>query len=429
MIIIWFIVMVILLLGGLWIAGGLGLAGFLAIFSSSGFDRAISLLGNQAWNTSTSFTLLAVPLFIFMGEILGRTGYLNRVYESTSKIIGRVPGGLAHSNILASTVFAACSGSSVASAAAIGRVAYPKLTSMGYSRRMILGSIAAGGTLGIMIPPSIPMILYGALAQGSVGRLFIAGIVPGLLMAVSFSIVIVIWSLVVKGSTPVVDQNVKISERLLAFLHLWPILIIIIVVLGGIYAGIATPTETAALGATASLIMTASMRLLTRKNLMEAMTATVAMTSMLMLIMIGGMLMGLTLAYFNVPSEMVAFIKASNLSAGSIIFFLVMIYLIGGLVLPGLSMLVMTIPFVMPILTAAGIDTIWFGILMVLLIEISQLTPPVGVNLFVLQAITKEELMTVAYGCMPYLVPMILMIALLWIFPGIALWLPNLMGS
>ena len=356
MIIIWFIVMVILLLGGLWIAGGLGLAGFLAIFSSSGFDRAISLLGNQAWNTSTSFTLLAVPLFIFMGEILGRTGYLNRVYESTSKIIGRVPGGLAHSNILASTVFAACSGSSVASAAAIGRVAYPKLTSMGYSRRMILGSIAAGGTLGIMIPPSIPMILYGALAQGSVGRLFIAGIVPGLLMAVSFSIVIVIWSLVVKGSTPVVDQNVKISERLLAFLHLWPILIIIIVVLGGIYAGIATPTETAALGATASLIMTASMRLLTRKNLMEAMTATVAMTSMLMLIMIGGMLMGLTLAYFNVPSEMVAFIKASNLSAGSIIFFLVMIYLIGGLVLPGLSMLVMTIPFVMPILTAAPGD-------------------------------------------------------------------------
>ena len=429
MIIIWFIVMVILLLGGLWIAGGLGLAGFLAILSSSGFDRAISLLGNQAWNTSTSFTLLAVPLFIFMGEILGRTGYLNRVYESTSKIIGGVPGGLAHSNILASTVFAACSGSSVASAAAIGRVAYPKLTAMGYSRRMVLGSIAAGGTLGIMIPPSIPMILYGALAQGSVGRLFIAGIVPGLLMALSFSIVIVIWSLVIKGSTPTIHQNVKFSERLMAFIHLWPILIIVIVVLGGIYAGIATPTETAALGATASLILTASMRLLTRKNLMEAMTATVTMTSMLMLIMIGGMLMGLTLAYFNVPSEMAAFIKASNLSAGAIIFFLVMIYLIGGLVLPGLSMLVMTIPFVMPILTAAGIDTIWFGILMVLLIEISQLTPPVGVNLFVLQAITKEELMTVAYGCMPYLIPMVLMIALLWIFPGIALWLPNLMGS
>jgi len=428
-IIVWFIVMVILLLGGLWIAGGLGLAGFLAIFSNAGFDRAISLLGNQAWNTSTSFTLLAVPLFIFMGEILGRTGYLNRVYESTSKIIGSVPGGLAHSNILASTVFAACSGSSVASAAAIGRVAYPKLTAMGYSRRMVLGSIAAGGTLGIMIPPSIPMILYGALAQGSVGRLFIAGIVPGLLMALSFSIVIVIWSLVIKGSTPTIHQNVRFSERLMAFIHLWPILIIVIVVLGGIYAGIATPTETAALGATASLILTASMRLLTRKNLMEAMTATVTMTSMLMLIMIGGMLMGLTLAYFNVPSEMAAFIKASNLSSGAIIFFLVMTYLIGGLVLPGLSMLVMTIPFVMPILTAAGIDTIWFGILMVLLIEISQLTPPVGVNLFVLQAITKEELMTVAYGCIPYLIPMVLMIALLWAFPGIALWLPNLMGS
>lgn len=422
--------MVVLLLSGLWIGAGLGLTGFLALFSSVGLQRAISLLGNQAWTTSTSYTLLAVPLFIFMGEILGRTGYLNQVYMNASKIIGRIPGGLAHSNILACTVFAACSGSSVASAAAMGRVAYPKLVELGYNRRMVLGSIAAGGTLGILIPPSIPLILYGALAQGSVGQLFMAGVIPGVALAMSYSIVIILWSLFKKNAAPTVNyQKIKLSERLLAFIRLWPVLIIVVVILGGIYAGIATPTEVAAVGVSVSLILTGSMRLLTRKNLMEALTSSVSTTSMLMLIMIGGMLMGLTLAYYNVPTTIAEFIKTSNLSAGTIVFFLVVVYLIGGLVLPGLSMLVMTIPFIMPILTAAGIDTIWFGILMVLLIEISQLTPPVGVNLFVLQGVTKEEVMTVAGGCVPYLVPMVLMIALLWIFPQIAIWLPRLMGS
>jgi C4-dicarboxylate transporter, DctM subunit len=427
--------MSVFFLAGLYVAAALGLIGVLLMYVFS--DRPLwDMLGQIAWNVNSSFVLVAVPLFIMMGEILVRSGISERMYRTLSYWLGPLPGGLLHSNIAACAMFAAVSGSSAATAATIGSVAMPAFRARGYSERLVAGSLAAGGTLGILIPPSILFIIYGVLVEESIGRLYMAGFVPGFLLAAVFMLIIAGIALISPTTAPR-EPAPALRVRMISLLAMVPMFLLMFTVLGTIYLGVATPTEAAAFGVVAGLILAAVERQLGWQMLREVMLATVRSSCMIMLIVTGAFTMSFALAILGVPVQVTRWVAGMQLTPVSLVIFLVIFYIILGTFMESLSMMVTTIPIILPALKAAGVDLVWFGVIMVILVEAALISPPEGINLYVIQGIRKsisEEagletgtMMDLWIGVLPFMVGMCIVIVLLLMFPDLALWLPNLL--
>jgi len=390
-------------------------------------EPVINALGTQIWAATDSFTLLAVPLFVLMGELLVKGGITDRIYRALALWLGPLPGGLLHTNIGASAIFAAVSGSSVATAATIGTVALPAFADRRYDQRLVLGSIAGGATLGILIPPSINMIIYGAMTNTSVGRLYAAGVVPGLLLMAMFMAVTAVLCRLRPALAGGREPLTPLSVRLRGIVDLAPPLALFIVVMGSIYAGWATPTESAAVGVVAALVLALAQGRLTLRLVASACETTVSVTAMIVLIVAAAFYLNFVLGILGVPQALTRFVTSLGLDSTAFLIVLVAFYLVLGCFLETLSMMVGTIPIVFPIVTAYGIDPVWFGIFLVMMCEMALITPPVGMNLYVVQGVRGGgSVGDVIVGALPYLAMLALLTALLMVFPGIALWLPRL---
>ena len=385
--------------------------------------------GNLAWATSNGFLLLAAPMFILLGEILLRSGVTDRMYAALAVWLNRIPGGLLHTNIGACALFAATSGSSVATAATIGTIALPTLKSRGYDERMAVGSIAAGGTLGILIPPSINMIIYGAMTDTSVGRLFVAGVVPGIVLTLCFMALIVVIAILQPHISGRGEPTVSLMHKVRMLVEIVPIVMVFLVVMGSLYGGFATPTESAALGV---LIATGIAWWEGRLNLTmlhDAFKSTVRTTGMIMLIIIAAFFLNFVVSLLGIPQGIVQWVKELAISPIATIWLLFAIYLVLGCFLETLSMMITTIPIVTPVVVALGFDPVWFGIFIILMCELALVTPPVGMNLYVVQGIRApgSSINDVIVGATPFVLVMMLMTVILIYFPALALWLPNKM--
>jgi tripartite ATP-independent transporter DctM subunit len=406
------------------VAAGLILLG-LALDHLYSFLPLRLAMGEISWSVSTNFILFAIPLFILLGEILLRSGIAERMYAAMKHWLSWLPGGLMHSNIGACTLFAAVSGSSVATAATIGTVAAEQVSTHGYNERLYFGTIAAGGTLGILIPPSIPMIVYGALTDTSIPQLYLAGILPGFVLALLFMLTVIVACLARPAWG---GRKIEASweARLRSLPDLLPPLAIFVVIIGSIYAGIATPTESAGLGVVAAFALAAWRRRLTSRVLADIFEGTMRTNAMIMAILIAAYFVNFIITSIGLSGRVTGFVTGLDLSPTGTIIAIVIFYLILGMFLESLSMLVATVPLVTPVVLALGFDGVWFGILMMLLIETALITPPVGFNLFVVQGVRgRGQMYEVAIGSLPFVATLILMIALLIAFPGIALWVPK----
>jgi C4-dicarboxylate transporter, DctM subunit len=426
--------MIVFFLAGLHVAGALGLIGMILMYLFS--DRPLwDMLGQIAWNVNSSFVLVAVPLFVMMGEILIYSRLSERLYQVLSNWLAPLPGGLLHSNIAFCAVFGAISGSSAACAATVGAVALPSFRARHYNERLVIGSLAAGGTLDILIPPSISMIIYGVLAEESIGRLYLAGFIPGFLLAGIFMFIIAVAAKIWPAVAP---REVAPSWRLrfLGLLSLFPVILLMFIVLGTIYLGIATPTEAAAFGVVASFILAALNRQVTRHMLRQVLVTTVRTSSMIMLIVTSAFILSFALAILGVPARLTQLVSGMQLTPATFVLVLVIFFMILGTFMEALSMMVTTMPILVPVLKSMGVDMVWFGIIMVILLEAALVSPPEGLNLYIIQGIRKsvsEEaglkvgtMMDLWIGVLPFMVGMAMCIALLLMFPEIALWLPNL---
>ncbi len=383
-------------------------------------------LGDVFWQTGTDFLLVAIPMFVLLGEILLRAGITERMYDGIVKWLGWLPGGLMHSNIGSSALFAATSGSSVATAATIGTVALPQIQKRGYHEPLFLGTIAAGGTLGILIPPSINLILYGLLTETSVPELYLAGFLPGVLLATLFMVTVIVLCIINRrwGGAPVVVGK---GERLRALPALLPPLGIFAVVVGSIYAGLATPTEAASLGVIAALLLAAFNRKLSLSMLRGALEGTMRTTAMIMLIIVAAVFLNFVLSVVGLTYALVNFVTALDWTPMQTMLLIIAVLLLIGCFMETLSMLLTTAPLVTPIVVALGYDPVWFGVLLMVILETALITPPIGVNLYVVQSIRQRgQLLDVMKGAAPFVLTMLAMIALLLLAPKIALWLPSL---
>lgn len=385
------------------------------------------VVGELLWNATKSYYLTSLPLFVFMAEVLLIGGVADRAYRAAVDWLGHVPGGAAHSTVVASVGFAAMCGSSVASAAALGTMIGPQLTKHGYSHRLVFGTLAAGGTLGILIPPSLALILYGALTGESIGHLFMAGVIPGLLVATLFSITIVVWSLMRPGDAPRMPR-VPLRQKMLSLLALAPALAVIGTVLGGIYTGFFSPTESAGFGSCLAVLIALASRKLTWSNMMGAARSAVETTTMIMVIVAAASLLTYVLGLLRVPGLLSEAIAASGLSPNLVLIGIAALYIFLGCFIESISLVVLTVPILIPALTALGVDLIWFGVFVVLLIEIALLTPPVGLNLYVLKRVPAgQTLDDIIIGSLPFIFALIVGLAALMIWPGLATWLPSRM--
>ena len=406
------------------VAAGLGFLGL----SLSGIYSKLPLtlaIGEMSWATSNNFLLVAIPFFVLLGEILLRSGMAERMYNALVLWIPWLPGGLMHSNIAACAMFAATSGSSVATAATIGTVAMGEIEKHGYSERLFLGTIAAGGTLGILIPPSINMIVYGVLTDTSIPKLYLAGVIPGLILAGLFSLTVLIFCIIRPelGGRP---TKTTWAARIAALPDLLPPLIIFLSVIGSIYAGFATATESAALGVIAALGVAAWHGRLTVMMLKTAFEGTMRTTAMIMAILIAAYFLNFVITSIGLTGQVNNFITALRLTPVELLIAVVIFYVILGMYMETLSMMVATVPIITPIMVKAGFDPVWFGIIIVILMETAMITPPVGINLYVVQGLRKRgRINDVIVGASPFVVTMVLMIAILSIWPRIALWLPS----
>lgn len=418
-------VMLAMILTGLPIAVSMAVVGIVGGMLAYGMPFLESV-SPVVWGVQNDNLLTSVPLFVLLGEILLRTGIADRMYRSLAMWMGRMPGGLLHSNIGTCALFAATSGSSVATAATVGTVALPSLQSGGYSMRHSLGSLAAGGTLGIMIPPSVNLIVYGSLTSTSVGQLFLAGVVPGLLLTMLFMGFITVSSL--RGE-PRREVAVPMRQRLHALLDLVPPLVIFLIVMGSIYSGLATTTESAALGVIAALGFAAKSGGLNWPTMRTCFIQTARVSGMILLIITAAFILNLTISLTGVAETMSAWVASLGLSATSFLLALIVFYLVLGMFMDVLSMQVATIPITFPMAMALGIDPVWFGIFVVLMCEVGLITPPVGMNLFVVHGIRPDKgtMADVIHGALPYVVIMLGFALLLIAAPSIALWLPEQM--
>ncbi len=427
-IVIGFAVLFILLGLGMHVASVLMVLGLGA--GSLGIGKSIIMdFGNQAWTVLNSFVMTSVPLFVLLGEFLLRSGLTDRMYNALSIWLTRLPGGLLHTNIGASAIMAATCGSSVATAATIGTVAIPNLTARNYDKRLILGSLAAGGTLGILIPPSINMIIYGSIADASIGRLFIGGVIPGLILAFFFSLIIIVIALVRPSVAGDPEPKTTWIYKLKTIPSFLPMFLVIFAIMGSIYMGWATPTEAAALGVLVVLAIAAAAGRVTIAMLHESFASTMKTTAMILLIMVAAFYMNYVISIMGVPQQLSAWFVSLKISPAMTMWLIVLFYLILGMFIETIAMMVTTIPLVVPLVVAVGYDPVWFGVFLMILCEMSLITPPVGMNLYVVQGIRTDKgpLQDIVIGVMPFLVMMILMCGVLIYFPQLVLWLPGQM--
>ena len=417
-----FIILFGFLLAGIPIAISLALLGVIGLYVFHG-DASLAVF--LPFRTLDSFILTAIPLFIFMGEILVQCGASEMIYRGASRLFAWLPGGLLHSNIGACAMFAAISGSSPATAATIGTVAIPELKKRGYDDYILLGSLAAGGTLGILIPPSINMIVYGVMAEQSIGRLFAGGVIPGIVLSAIFMVYIAIKVLLNKKLAPK-EASLSWKGAALGFVDLWPIYFLGIIVLGGIFGGFMTPTEAAAVGAFASIVLAIALRRFTWKILKSSLTSSVETTCMVLFIVVGSSILAAFFSRAGIPQAVSASIVGSGVSKWVVFIYVCLIYFFLGCFIDPVSMLLLTAATVIPIMKELGFDLIWFGIIYVVTAEIGMITPPMGLNLFVIQGISKDNLSKVVIGSVPFFILMIVSIALFTAFPGLILWLPNI---
>lgn len=410
------------------VGAALGVLGLILdpIYSMLPLSRA---LGELSWSTSNEFLLVAIPLFVLLGEVLLRAGFAERMYGAMSLWLSWLPGGLMHANIGACTLFAATSGSSVATAATVGTVSIPQIKRYGYNEPLFLGSIAAGGTLGILIPPSINLVIYGVLTNSSVPQLYLAGIIPGFALAALFMLIVVIACLI-KPSWGGQRIHASWPERIGSLQHLLPPLGIFLMVVGSIYAGLATPTEAAALGVFGALVLAATTGKLSFRMLREALEGTMRSTAMIMLIVVAAGFLNFVMSATGITTAVTESISGLGLSPGWMLLVVVAFYVVLGCFMETLSMMIVTIPVVAPVMTGLGFDPIWFGIVIVVLVETALITPPVGLNLFVVHSLRRGGSMNaVIAGSQPFVLALFLMVALLAIFPDLAMWLPRVIGA
>lgn len=418
----------LLLATGLWVALTLALVGVLGIALSSQASPG-AVFATSVWGASSSWTLTALPLFIWMGEILFRTRLSADMFAGLAPWLGRLPGRLLHVNVIGSGIFAAVSGSSLATAATIGRMSLPELNKRGYDSYMSIGSLAGSGTLGLMIPPSIIMIVYGVAAEQSIPKLFIAGVLPGLALVILFSGYIALWALLNPSKVPPDDLRVSLKTKIISTLRLMPIISLIVAVIGSIYSGIATATEAAAVGVLGSLILAGVSGALTWNSLVDSVMSAMKTSCMIALILSCAAFLGLAMDYSGVPRLLAEWITGMNLSPVHLIAYLTVLFIILGCFIDGISIVVIVSSIILPAIKLAGIDLIWFGIYLVLVVEMSLITPPVGMNLFLLQGMTGKSLAFVSRASFPFFILLVLAVALLWYVPGVATWLPSKMMS
>ncbi len=408
---------------GVWI--GLAIMGVayiaMELFTAKNAGDALTI---TVWGYLSSWSLTALPLFIWMGEILLKTKLSEGLFRGLAPWVNRLPGRLLHTNVIGCTIFAAVSGSSAATCATIGKISLPQLMQRGYPEKIAYGSLAGAGTLGLLIPPSIIMIVYGVSADVSIGKLFIAGIIPGLVLAALFMLYVAGWSLLNKEKIPQSDASLTFKQKLSEGKHLIPVVLLIAFVLGSIYTGFATATEAASLGVVGSIVLGLVQRSLTWKTFWESLMSATRLYCMIALILAGSAFLTLSMGFIGLPRELAAWIGSLGLSKGELIIMLTLFYILLGCFLDGISMVVLTIGFLLPTLQAAGIDLLWFGIFVVLVVELAQITPPVGFNLFVLQALTKKDIGYIAMCALPFFFVMAVMVMLVYFIPEIVTYLP-----
>jgi C4-dicarboxylate transporter DctM subunit len=422
-----FLFVLFLLLGtGVWV--GLALLGVawvgMELFTSRPAGDAMI---TTIWTASSSWALTALPLFIWMGEILFRTKLSEDMFRGLAPWMGRLPGRLLHTNIVGCTVFAAVSGSSAATVTTVGKMSIPELRRRGYPEPLIVGTLAGAGTLGLMIPPSLTLIVYGVTINESIAKLFIAGIVPGLVLAALFMGYIVVWAIMRKDQVPADDTEATLREKLWQSRFLIPVVCLILTVLGSIYLGFATATEAASFGVLGALLLAAVQGSLTWESFVASLMGAVRTSCMIALILAGAAFLALAMGFTGLPRALAAWIASLQLSPIALIAALTVFYIILGCFLDGISSVVLTMAVVEPMIRLAGIDLIWFGIFIVVVVEMAQITPPIGFNLFVLQGMTGHEINYIARTAVPFFLLMCVMVVLLVAFPELATWLPETM--
>lgn len=428
MILVALTLLLLLIASGLYVAVALGLLGALMAEFYSPFP-VFRAIGEIAWSSSTNFLLLSIPMFIMMGELLMRSGISKAMYDALDKWVGRIPGGLMHTNIAASAAFAATSGSSLATAATIGTVSIPQIELRGYNPALFLGSIAAGGTLGILIPPSINLILYGSLSDTSVSDLYLAALIPGIILSAMFMGMIFV-ACVIWPDLGAKSDRAPLRERLVHLVHLLPPILIFLLVVGSIYLGWATPTEAASLGVVASFLLAIWHRRLTFEVMLRVFEGTVRTTSMVMLIVLAALFLNFVMSTIGLTDLVIRSVSALDWPPIGVLLAIVGLYLILGCFIETLTLMIATTPLIVPVIKNLGYDPVWFGVVFVILIEVALITPPIGMNLFIVQSTRGHgPFRDVAFGALPFVAVMIAFIGVMILYPDLALMLPRSFGT
>ena len=424
---IFFISVLLFFLGsGIWVA--LSMIGVSAIGMMLFTSRPVGdAMATTIWGTSSSWTLTALPLFVWMGEILFRTRLSENLFKGLSPWMQKLPGGLIHVNVVGCALFAAISGSSAATVATVGKMSIPELRKRKYPEKILLGSLAGSGTLGLLIPPSIILIIYGVAVQESIAKLFIAGIIPGIMIALIFMSYVIIWSLINKKDMPKILENYSFLEKIKRSKQLLPVILLIFSVIGSIYTGIATATEAASLGVVGALILSYFQKSLTLDTFKSSLLGATKTSCMIAFILAGSTFLSLAMGFTGLPRNLAVWIQSMDLSPYVLIFVLMVFYIILGMFLDGISAVVLTMAIIEPMIRQAGFDMIWFGIFLVIVVEMAQITPPVGFNLFVLQGMANKDMGYIAKSAFPLFLLMVLAVILVVVFPEIALWMPEQM--
>jgi len=426
---IFFISLLLFLLGsGIWVA--LSMIAVSAIGMLLFTTRPVGdAMATTIWGTSSSWTLTALPLFVWMGEILFRTKLSENLFKGLSPWLSKLPGGLVHVNVVGCALFAAISGSSAATVATVGKMSIPELRKRKYPEKLLLGSLAGSGTLGLLIPPSIILIIYGVTIEDSIAKLFMAGILPGIMLAVMFMLYVIFWSILNKKLMPKSTKNFSFAEKVQGSKQLLPIIFLITGVIGSIYTGIATATEAASLGVVGALILSFFQGTLSKETFNLSLLGATKTSCMIAFIIAGSTFLSLAMGFTGLPRNLAIWIDGMNLSPYTLLFVLTIFYIILGMFLDGISAVVLTMAIIEPMIRQAGFDMIWFGIYLVIVVEMAQITPPVGFNLFVLQSMANKDMAFIARSAFPLFLLMILAVIIVIIFPEIALWLPNKMSA
>ena len=424
---IFFISILLIFLGtGIWVA--LSMVGVSAIGMLLFTSRPVGdAMATTIWGTSSSWTLTALPLFVWMGEILFRTKLSKNLFKGLAPWMSRLPGGLIHVNVVGCALFAAISGSSAATVATVGKMSIPELRKRNYPEKLILGSLAGSGTLGLLIPPSIILIIYGVTVQESIAKLFIAGIIPGIMLAIFFMLYVIGWSVLNRNIMPKMDEKFSFFQKIKQSGQLIPVIVLIVAVIGSIYAGIATATEAASLGVVGALILSFFQKSLNKETFKLSLLGSTKTSCMIAFILAGSAFLSLAMGFTGLPRNLAIWINEMGLSPYVLIMVLTIFYIILGMFLDGISAVVLTMAIIEPMIRQAGFDMIWFGIFLVIVVEMAQITPPVGFNLFVLQGMANKDMGFIAKSAFPLFLLLILAVVVIIIFPEIALWLPQQM--